>query len=66
MCIRDRIIENGKLTAYGYYELYHQIQSREKIDKLKISVNKVTPELLNDLKLSLLKKEYEIIQLPEK
>ena len=60
------LIENGKLTAYGYYELYHQIQSREKIDKLKISVNKVTPELVNDLKLSLLKKEYEIIQLPEK
>ena len=60
------LIENGKLTAYGYYELYHQIQSREKIDKLKILVNKVTPELVNDLKLSLLKKEYEIIQLPEK
>ena len=59
-------IENGKLTAYGYYELYHQIQSREKIDKLKISVNKITPELVNDLKLSLLKKEYEVLQLPEK
>ena len=59
-------IENGKLTAYGYYELYHQIQSREKIDKLKISVNKITPELVNDLKLSLLKKEYEVFQLPEK
>ena len=59
-------IENGKLTAYGYYELYHQIQSREKIDKLKISVSKITPELVNDLKLSLLKKEYEVLQLPEK
>lgn len=59
-------IENGKLTAYGYYELYHQIQSREKIDILKVSVSKVAPELVNDLKLSLLKKDYEILQLPEK
>ena len=59
-------IENGKLTAFGYYELYHQVQSKEKIDKLKISVKKVTPEIVNDLKLSLLKKEYEVLQLPEK
>lgn len=59
-------IENGKLTAYGYYELFHQIQSKKKIDKLKISVKKVSPEIINDLKLSLLKKEYEILQLPEK
>ena len=60
------ILEKGKLTAFGYYELYHQIQSREKIDKLQIEVKKVTPEITNELKLSLLKKEYEIVQLPEK
>ena len=59
-------IENGKLTAFGYYELHHQIESKEKIDKLKISVNKISRELINELKLSLLKKEYEIFQLPEK
>jgi hypothetical protein len=29
-------------------------------------VKKVTPEITNELKLSLLKKEYEIVQLPEK
>ncbi len=60
------VLENGKLTAYGYYELFHQIQSREKIDKLKVEVKKVSPDINNDLKLSLLKKEYEILQLPEK
>ena len=60
------ILENGKLTAYGFYELYHQIQSKSKIDKLKITVEKTTPEIINELKLSLLKKEYEILQLPEK
>lgn len=60
------ILEKGKLTAYGFYELYHQIQSKSKIDKIKIEVIKTTPEILNDLKLSLLKKEYEIVQLPEK
>ena len=60
------ILENGKLTAYGFYELYHQIQSKSKIDKLKVTVEKTTPEIINELKLSLLKKEYEILQLPEK
>lgn len=60
------MLENGKLTAFGYYELHHQIQSRSKIDKLKVEVKKVSPDINNDLKLSLLKKEYEILQLPEK
>lgn len=60
------ILEKGKLTAYGFYELYHQIQSKSKIDKLKVTVEKTTPEIINELKLSLLKKEYEILQLPEK
>ena len=60
------ILEKGKLIGFGYYELYHQIQSREKLNKLQIEVKKVTPEITNELKLSLLKKEYEIVQLPEK
>lgn len=60
------ILEKGKLTSFGFYELYHQIQSKSKIDKLKVDVHKVTPEIMNELKLSLLKKEYEILQLPEK
>lgn len=60
------VLEEGKLSAFGYYELYHQIQSRSKIDKLKVEVKQVTPDIVNDLKLSLLKKDYEILQLPEK
>lgn len=60
------ILEKGKLTSFGFYELYHQIQSKSKIDKIKVDVHKVTPEIMNELKLSLLKKEYEILQLPEK
>jgi DNA polymerase-3 subunit epsilon len=60
------VLEEGKLTAFGYYELFHQIQSKSKINKLKVEVKQVTPDIVNDLKLSLLKKEYEILQLPEK
>lgn len=59
------VIENGKLISYGYYELYHQIQSRKKIEKLQIEVKKVTPEIINDLKLSLLKNEFQIHVLPK-
>jgi DNA polymerase-3 subunit epsilon len=32
------VLENGKLTGFGFYELYHQIQSLEKIKKLMLSV----------------------------
>lgn len=60
------VLEEGKLTSFGYYELFHQIQSKSKINKLKVEVKQVTPDIINDLKLSLLKKEYEILQLPEK
>ena len=59
------IIEEGKLISFGYYELFHQIQSRKKLNKLQIEVKKVSPEIINDLKLSLLKNEYKIEKLPK-
>ena len=59
------IIEEGKLISFGYYELFHQIQSRKKLNKLQIEVKNVSPEIINDLKLSLLKNEYKIEKLPK-
>jgi DNA polymerase-3 subunit epsilon len=59
------IIENGLLTGFGFYELYHQIQSWEMIKKLKIDIS-FEPKLLeNYLKLGLLKNYFEIIPFPK-
>ena len=60
------ILENGKLTGFGFYELYHQIQSLDKIKKLMLPVPRFTQDLQNDLQLALLRNEYEVSALPEK
>lgn len=59
------IFENGKLTSFGFYELYHQIQSKSKVDKLKIEIEVSTADLQNDLRLALLKGDLEIQELPK-
>ncbi|UQB68011.1 PolC-type DNA polymerase III [Epilithonimonas zeae] len=60
------VLEKGKLIGFGFYELYHQIQSLEKIKKLMLPVPRFTQELQNDLQLALLRNEYDISSLPEK
>jgi DNA polymerase III subunit epsilon len=60
------IFENGRLTSYGFYEFHTQIQSKSKLKKLKIEIPVSTQDLLNDLKLSLLKNDAEIFPLPVK
>lgn len=57
------ILENGKLTGFGFYELYHQIQSLEKIKKLMLPVSRFTQDLQNDLQLGLLRNEFEVSSL---
>ncbi|MFC6269108.1 3'-5' exonuclease [Frigoriflavimonas asaccharolytica] len=58
------ILKNGKVTSYGFYELYTQIKNEKAISKLKIEVE--IKNLENDLKLALLKNEFQILPLPEK
>lgn len=60
------VLEKGKLTGFGFYELYHQIQSLEKIKKLMLLVPRFSQDLQNDLQLALLRNEYEVSPLPEK
>ncbi len=60
------VLEKGKLTGFGFYELYHQIQSLDKIKKLMLPVPRFTQDLQNDLQLALLRNEYEVSALPEK
>lgn len=60
------VLEKGKLIGFGFYELYHQIQSLDKIKKLMLPVPRFTQDLQNDLQLALLRNEYEVSALPEK
>ena len=60
------VLEKGKLIGFGFYELYHQIQSLEKIKKLMLPVPRFTQDLQNDLQLALLRNEFEVSPLPEK
>ena len=60
------LFEKGKLTAYGFYELYTQIESLQKLSSLKIEIDFSTADLLNDLKLGLLRGDFEIVATPLK
>ncbi len=59
------IFEKGLLKAYGFYELYHQIETKSKIEKIKIPITSVSPNLQNELQLSLLRGDFEILSLPK-
>ncbi len=58
------VLEKGKLIGFGFYELYHQIQSLDKIKKLMLPVSRFSQELQNDLQLALLRNEFEVSPLP--
>ena len=60
------IFKKGKLTAFGFYELYSQLNSWEKLSKLQIDLKSFPQDLQNDLQLALLRSDFEIIPLPEK
>ena len=58
------ILKEGKITSYGFYDLYTQIQTWSKISKIKIDLSKPTGDLQNDLRLLLLKGDCEIQEVP--
>ncbi len=60
------LFEKGKLTSFGFYEFHTQIQTKAKLNKLKINLPVSTVDLQNDLKLALLKDEVEVFQMPDK
>ena len=60
------IFQKGQLTAFGFYELYSQLNSWEKLSKLQIDLKSFPQDLQNDLQLALLRSDFEIIPLPEK
>ncbi len=59
------ILKNGKLVSYGFYDLHTQIQTKAKLQQLKIDISHVPEHLTNDLKLLLLKEDVKIFPLPQ-
>ncbi|WP_144281376.1 3'-5' exonuclease [Chryseobacterium echinoideorum] len=59
------IIEKGKPVSYGFYELFTQIQTMSKISKLKIDLPVPATDLINDLQLALLRRDFETLPLPK-
>lgn len=59
------IIENGKISSYGFYELFTQIQTISKISKLKIDLPQPANDLVNDLQMALLRGDFETLPLPK-
>lgn len=57
------IVENGKVTSYGFYELFTQIQTLSKISKLKIDLQYQSGDLVNELQLALLRGDFETLPL---
>lgn len=60
------LFEKGKLTAYGFYELYTQIETLAKLNSLKIDIDFAVADLQNDLQMGLLRGDFEKIPVPEK
>lgn len=60
------IFEKGHLKSYGFYELHTQINTLKKIAALKINLETSAGDLENDLKLALLRGDFEISAIPSK
>ncbi len=60
------IFKQGILTAYGFYELYTQIADLKKLSSLKIDIDFPIADLQNDLKLGLLRGDFEKVSIPAK
>ena len=56
--------EKGELTSYGFYEFFTQIASLKKLSSLKINIDFPTDNIENDLKLGLLRGDFEKTPIP--
>lgn len=60
------LFNEGNLEAYGFFDLFTQINTLQKISSLKVEIDFPTDDLENDLKLGLLQGDFEKIALPQK
>ena len=55
--------KGGKFIGYGFYELYHQTLSWEKILKLTIPVTTLPKKIKNEMQIAYLKGEFKVIKI---
>jgi len=60
------VVDEGQLLGCGYFELHHQILSRDKVSRLMIQVNSAPDFFIDEMKMSLVKGELQRQPLPDK
>lgn len=53
----------GKFIGYGFYELYHQVLSWDKILNLMIPVKSLGNEIKNEMQIAYLRNEFKIVEI---
>lgn len=53
----------GKFIGYGFYELYHQVLSWDKILNLMIPVKSLGNEIKNEMQIAYLRNEFKIVKI---
>ena len=56
-------LQNGKLIGYGFYNLYHQVLSWDKILKLMIPISRFSSNIKNEMQISYLRGEFKVLKL---
>lgn len=57
--------KEGKFIGYGFYELYHQVLSWDKIFKLMVPVSSIGNNIKNEMKIAYLKEDFKILPIRE-
>lgn len=55
--------KNGKFIGYGFYELYHQILSWDKIKKLMVPIHHLNKNIKSDMQIAYLKGDFRIVKM---
>ena len=56
-------LQNGKLIGYGFYNLYHQVLSWDKILKLMIPISCFSNNIKNEMQISYLRGDFKVLKL---
>ena len=57
--------KDGKFIGYGFYELYHQVLSWDKIIKLTIPITSLSDSLKKEIQIAYLQNEFKIVKVNE-
>lgn len=57
---------NGRFVGYGFYELYHQVLSWDKIQKIMVPVATLGYALRSEMQIAYLRGDYKVIKIEQK